>query len=378
MNRTVFISSVIRGFEAERAAAKDAVTRLHLRPVMAEDFGAQPLSPQAACLQGVRESDIYLGIYGERYGYIAPSSSLSATEEEYREAKRLGKPHLCLEQHGPKEPAQAEFLQRIKDYEKGNAFGFFDSIDTLKMEIVQALNGLLTNPGLKMLDAAAAETSFERLRWGTRSRNQNGTWLGVVLIPARQGLSFFDVLDFGRTELQHRLLQPALFGSPAVFSLTLGNDVAEEGDALVFTQQANQQVVSRLEIHPDGTLVFGTQLDRDGRGGFMSHMFLIDDAEVERRLTAFLAYANAHYQGLPSGELVSSLYLGTSLTGIEYKTFGRPASQTSGQISVRTRGVPDPLKAPATPMSISKADLSDPPALASRMAQHIARQFRTT
>lgn len=48
----IFISSLIRGFEPYRAAARDAVTQLGYEPVMAEDFPAQPNSPQVACLQG--------------------------------------------------------------------------------------------------------------------------------------------------------------------------------------------------------------------------------------------------------------------------------------------------------------------------------------
>ncbi len=103
MARRVFISSVMRDFTAERTAAKEAITRLRLQPVMAEDFGAQPFSSQLACLEGVRSSDIYLGIYGERYGYVAPTSGLGATEEEFQEARRRGMDILCFEKKGPKD-----------------------------------------------------------------------------------------------------------------------------------------------------------------------------------------------------------------------------------------------------------------------------------
>ena len=40
----VFISSVMRDFEAEREAARAAVESLRLQPVMAEDFGARSLA----------------------------------------------------------------------------------------------------------------------------------------------------------------------------------------------------------------------------------------------------------------------------------------------------------------------------------------------
>jgi Domain of unknown function (DUF4062) len=52
----VFISSLISGMERLRKAARDGVTALGHQPVMAEDFGARPHSPQVACLDGVRQA----------------------------------------------------------------------------------------------------------------------------------------------------------------------------------------------------------------------------------------------------------------------------------------------------------------------------------
>src|SRR5437588_11991224 len=97
MSHRIFISSVMRDFAPERAAAREAVIRLRHKPVMAEDFGAQPVSSQTACLEGVRSSHIYVGIFGPRYGYVAPRSGLAATEEEFNEARRRGLPILCFE-----------------------------------------------------------------------------------------------------------------------------------------------------------------------------------------------------------------------------------------------------------------------------------------
>ncbi len=61
----VFVSSVMEGFAEERKTARSAVESLSMEPVMAEDFSAKPFSPQEACLEGVRTSDIYVGILGD-------------------------------------------------------------------------------------------------------------------------------------------------------------------------------------------------------------------------------------------------------------------------------------------------------------------------
>ena len=95
----IFISSLIAGFSREREAAKLGVNTLRHEPIMAEDFGALPTSPQIACLQGLRESDMVVLVLGSSYGAVQPGSGLSATHEEYREARQT-KPVLAFVQQG--------------------------------------------------------------------------------------------------------------------------------------------------------------------------------------------------------------------------------------------------------------------------------------
>lgn len=67
----VFISSLISGMEAERAAVKRAIEVLGHQPVMAEDFGARASSPQVACLAGLRDADLVVLILGPRLHHPA-------------------------------------------------------------------------------------------------------------------------------------------------------------------------------------------------------------------------------------------------------------------------------------------------------------------
>jgi|SRR5579862_4994433 len=66
----VFISSLISGFQPFRSPTKAAIQTLRHQPLMAEDIGARPDSPQIACLQSARESDLVVLILGERYGVV--------------------------------------------------------------------------------------------------------------------------------------------------------------------------------------------------------------------------------------------------------------------------------------------------------------------
>jgi hypothetical protein len=92
--RRIFVSSLITDMPSEREAARQAVTSIGATPVMFEDLGGQDISAEQAYLSGVRSSDVYLGLWGPRYG-VQMSDGYSATHTEFREAERNGL-RLCI------------------------------------------------------------------------------------------------------------------------------------------------------------------------------------------------------------------------------------------------------------------------------------------
>ena len=95
MKPIVFISSVSEGYQSIRQAAREAITKAGGKPIGFEDFPALDKTSRNACLDGVRDCDVYLSIFGARYGFIAPSG-FSATEEEFNEAFQIGKRRLIF------------------------------------------------------------------------------------------------------------------------------------------------------------------------------------------------------------------------------------------------------------------------------------------
>ncbi len=107
---------------------------------MAEDFGARPDAPQRACLDGVRDSDIYLLLIGSRYG-TPTTGDVSPTEEEFEEAQRLRLPILAFRTTETIGPGQDEFLRRVSpSWERGATYARFTTPEELKDEIVKALS----------------------------------------------------------------------------------------------------------------------------------------------------------------------------------------------------------------------------------------------
>jgi Domain of unknown function (DUF4062)/AAA domain len=86
----VFLSSTSADLREHRRAVLDQIVRLDLRFRGMEHFGADPerLYPAAKCREAVRQSDIYVGIFGMRYGSSDARTGLSMTETELREAER--------------------------------------------------------------------------------------------------------------------------------------------------------------------------------------------------------------------------------------------------------------------------------------------------
>jgi predicted ATPase len=78
----VFISSTMVELAAERRAVREAVTRLRLIPVLFE-LGARAHPPRELYRAYLAQSDVFVGIYGEGYGWVAPGMEVSGLEDEY-------------------------------------------------------------------------------------------------------------------------------------------------------------------------------------------------------------------------------------------------------------------------------------------------------
>jgi Domain of unknown function (DUF4062) len=81
---------------AERRAVRDAVTRLRLVPVMF-GLGARPHPPCEVYRAYLAQSQVFIGIYWQRYGWVAPGKQISGLEDEYLlSALRAGSPVLRM------------------------------------------------------------------------------------------------------------------------------------------------------------------------------------------------------------------------------------------------------------------------------------------
>src|SRR5579875_1731217 len=109
----VFVSSTLEEMAPERAAARTAITHLHLTPVLFE-LGARPHPPRDLYRAYLAQSDIFIGLYWQRYGWTAPDMTISGLEDEYRLSGNRPK-LIYLKAPAPgREPGLTSLLDRIR------------------------------------------------------------------------------------------------------------------------------------------------------------------------------------------------------------------------------------------------------------------------
>ena len=150
----VFVSSTLEELANEREAARDAIARLRLTPVMFE-LAARPHPPRRLYRAYLEQSDVFIGIYWQRYGWVAPGMAASGLEEEY--TLSAGKPRLIyIKDPAPEREQRLEaLLQRIRAE---------DTVSYKKFSTTAELGELIANDLALLLTerfAAASAASTE-------------------------------------------------------------------------------------------------------------------------------------------------------------------------------------------------------------------------
>src|SRR5712691_9841788 len=84
----VFVSSTLVELADERQAVSRAISALRLTPVMF-DSGARPYPPRDLYRAYLQQSDIFVGLYWQRYGWVAPGMAVSGLQEEFELSRGL-------------------------------------------------------------------------------------------------------------------------------------------------------------------------------------------------------------------------------------------------------------------------------------------------
>lgn len=117
----VMISSTQKDLRHFRNAVQKVALSLGLEILRAESYTAPGKSPIETCKEMAETCDIYIGIFGYRYGTIDPTLKISITNFEYQVARTHNprKVLIYIRKAKMHEPRQKKFLRQVQLFHDG-------------------------------------------------------------------------------------------------------------------------------------------------------------------------------------------------------------------------------------------------------------------
>jgi predicted ATPase len=109
----VFVSSTLSELAEERRSVARAISALRLTPVLFE-LGARPHPPRELYRAYLDQSDVFIGLYWQRYGQIVPGIRLSGLEDEFELSRELPRLLYVKAPAPEREQRLVELLSRIE------------------------------------------------------------------------------------------------------------------------------------------------------------------------------------------------------------------------------------------------------------------------
>ncbi len=186
----VYLSGTYKDLTEYRKAAYQQLRTMRHDVIGMEDYVAADERPLQKCLADLAESDVYLGIFGWRYGFIPPRKNpqrRSITELEYLQAKELKKPCLIfLSQDDAPWPvtmmdsqtgdgAAGKHIKRLRsELEVEHVVSYFSTPDQLASRTAAAIFGVSDGAAIARQNALPAADSKKRATSGSaKARNSH-------------------------------------------------------------------------------------------------------------------------------------------------------------------------------------------------------------
>lgn len=246
----VFVSSTLQELADERAAVRAAVARLRLTPVMFE-LGARPHPPRELYRAYLAQSDVFVGIYWRRCGWVAPGEPVSGLEDEYLLSGERPK-LIYVKAADDREPRLTELLGRIQADDRA-AYKPFGTAAELADLVADDLAVLLTERFARPAGDAPHGLRTARLLMpptGIVGREAEAAAVGALLAdPAVRLVTLVGPGGIGKTrlalEVAHRLTGEGGGGWDGVWFVDLA--------PLTDPAQVPGALAAALGVRPEGT-----------------------------------------------------------------------------------------------------------------------------
>lgn len=149
----IFISSVIKGMKSDRNSIIDVIKSFGFEYFASEHEGSSWDSSAEKCLDEIRKCDIFVGLYGNKYGFVPSKNDIidqfdgvrSIAEIEFAFSRKLSKPTLLyIRKEVEYEQEQKDFLSEIRNFFSGLFMAKYKSTEEIGPKFKNDLSSLLT------------------------------------------------------------------------------------------------------------------------------------------------------------------------------------------------------------------------------------------
>lgn len=221
-NTRVFISSTFEDLKEYREAVQKALRKAGAIDISMENFGAVDSRPLQHCIKTIKtETDIFVGIYAHRYGYIPTGQTKSITELEFHEAVKSNLPILIfpVDENQPWLPKhiddgdKKDKLNEFKNHLSSNyIYDKFKNKDNLASIVLAAISKQIQFKGIKNINQLSPKLPANSNEWNSHrdeiySKNK-GLFISQLIRPSTLPNQKFEIFiyiikhKYGTTNIQ--------------------------------------------------------------------------------------------------------------------------------------------------------------------------------
>ena len=319
MRPRVFVSSVIKGFEDYREAARNGILDAGGEPALVEDYPGLSISPRTACLDGVKSCDVLVAVIGDRGGWTAPSGKL-VVQEEYDEARQNNLRVLAFIQDVERDEESQRLVDKISDYVSGVFRLTFSSATELRAAVKNSLE-----PIIQHLKNPEVELSMIEEKLKDPYEIYNEASLRFLLTPERVE-EFIDPVSLESPDLKRQLLEIGHSGEVELFSYERPKRTEVGVNEIVILQSDEGRSWDgvdeiRLELTTTGIIVIDSNVTGLApRGEEFANVMVILEGDIADRLKKCFVFALAFFELRDQFRRYDRIIYNAALSGIGHRT----------------------------------------------------------
>jgi hypothetical protein len=273
---------------------------------------------------------------------VQPGSGLSATHEEFQEARER-KPVLVFVQEGvQRDPQQEAFIHEIQGWQNGYLRSGFTTAEELRDAVTRALVDHQLANAAGPLDPAQLMAAAEGLLPRPRRNQSADTPTLRIAIAGGPIQQLLRPAQLDGPELSEFIQQQALFGPQRIFDKSMGTEDNIEGDTLVLQQERGAGV----RLSESGHLVLRLPLEEAKDRQRAGLEFSIIEETVMRRLTLGLGFANMLLDRVDPTQRLTHVAIAAAIDASDYMGWRTQAEQDASPNSGTMRTGNDESLAP--------------------------------